>query len=151
MSDQSSKKSKSLEFLKNSSRSDAESVSSPQTFRSPRSSRLNTSPPSIAFRGRSMSERCSCCHQFHSRTYNVPQGVCFHCGQPGHFKKNCLKLTGTTSMGQSSRQPRALVQDFNRTAKRSSGSARSAAGSSFGTQGVANPKNTNSNFCNDNG
>ena len=33
---------------------------------------------------------------FHSGTCSVPQGVCFHCGQQGHLKKNYLKLTGTS-------------------------------------------------------
>ena len=62
MSGQSSKKSKSSESLSNSSRSDAESVSSPQTFRSPQLSKLGTSPPSSASKGQATSERClRCC------------------------------------------------------------------------------------------
>ena len=101
-SGQSSKKSKSSESLEHSFRSGTESVSSPQAFRAPQPSRLGTSPPSSTFRRGSMSERCPRCHQFHSRACSVPQGVCFHCGQLGHLKKNCLKLAGISSGGQSS-------------------------------------------------
>ena len=59
-----------------------------------------------------MSERCPRCYQFHLGTCSVPQGVCFHCEQQGHLKKNYLKLTGTSFGGQSSGQPRTLVQGF---------------------------------------
>ena len=48
MSGQSSKKSRSFESSCNSSRSGAESVSSPQDFRSPQPLRLGTSPPDTA-------------------------------------------------------------------------------------------------------
>ena len=50
-SGQSSKKSKSSESSENSLRSGAESVSSPQTIRSPQPSRLGTTPPSTASGG----------------------------------------------------------------------------------------------------
>ena len=59
---QSSKKSRSSESSENSFGSGAESVSSPQTFRSPRQSRLGISPPSSAFRGRPISKRWHRCH-----------------------------------------------------------------------------------------
>ena len=97
---QSSKKSKSSESSEHSSGSGTESISSPQAFRAPQPSRLGTSPPSSTFRGGSMSERCPRCHQFHLRACSVPQGVCFHCGQSGHLKKSCPKLTGISSRGQ---------------------------------------------------
>ena len=51
MSGQSSKKSKSSKSSRNSSGLGAESVNSPQTFRSLQPSRLGTSPPSTASRG----------------------------------------------------------------------------------------------------
>ena len=69
MSGQSLKKRRSSKSSKNSSGSGAESVRSPQTFRSPRPSRLGISPPSSAFRGRPMSGTCS-----------VQQEVCFYYG-----------------------------------------------------------------------
>ena len=89
-----------------------------------------------------MSERCSRCHQFHSGACSVPQGVCFHCGQPRHLKKNCPKFVGISSEGQPSGQPRAEVQGYGRAAGRSSASVRSAAGSSSGNQGAQRPQRT---------
>ena len=109
LSGQSSKKSKSSKSSKHSSGSSAKSVSSPQNFRSPRPSRLGTSPSSSTFKGRPMSKRCPRCHQFHSGACSVSQEVCFHCGQPRHLKKFFLKLIGTSSGRHSSRQPKTLV------------------------------------------
>ena len=83
-----------------------------------------------------MSKRCSHCHQFLSEACSVPQGVCFHCGQPGHLKKNCSKLVGISSGGQSTGQPRTAVQGYGRAAGRSSASVRSAARSSSRNQGA---------------
>ena len=61
MSGQFSKKSGSSESLGNSSGSGAESVSLPQTFRTPQPSRLDTSPPNTTSRGRATSKRCPRC------------------------------------------------------------------------------------------
>ena len=85
-----------------------------------------------------MSKRCSRCHQFHSGACSLPQGVCFHYGQPRHLKKNYLKLAGISSGGQSLGQPRMTVQDYGRAAGRSLALVRSAAGSSSGNQGALN-------------
>ena len=83
-----------------------------------------------------MSKRCLRCHQFHIGACSVPQGICFHCRQPGHLKKKCPKLTGTSSGGQSSGQPRMVVPGYGRAVERSSASVRSATGSSSGNQGA---------------
>ena len=120
LSRQSSKKSKSSKSSEHSSGSDVESVSSPQAFRAPQPSRLGTSPPSSIFRGGSMSERCPRCHQFHIGACSVPQGICFHCGQPGHLKKKSSKVTSTSFGGQSLRQLRTVVPSYGRAAGRSS-------------------------------
>ena len=108
MSGQSSKKSKSFESLGISSGSSAESVSSPQTFRSPQPSRLGTSPPSTASRGRTTLEKCPHCRQFHSRPCSAPQ-VCFQCGQTGHVRRFCPMSNTTASVGQTLGQPKALA------------------------------------------
>ena len=73
---------------------------------------------------------------------NVPQGICFLCGQPGHLKKNYPKLAGISSGGQSSGQPRTVVQGYGRAAGRFSASVRSAVGSSSGNQGAQRPQRT---------
>ena len=52
ISGQSSKKSKNLDFFGNSSSSSFGSISSPKFFQTPQPSKLGTSPPSFAFRGR---------------------------------------------------------------------------------------------------
>ena len=62
-----------------------------------------------------MSERCSHCKQFHLGSCNMPQEVCFRCGQTGHVKKYCLLLNSTGSVGQSVMQPSTLVQGFGRS------------------------------------
>ena len=61
ISGQSFKKSKSSESSGNSSGLGAESVSSPQAFRSPQPSRFGTSPPNTTSRGLATSERFPRC------------------------------------------------------------------------------------------
>ena len=132
MSRQSSKKSRSSEFQAKSSRSGAESVSSPQIFRSPQPSKLGTSPPSIASKGRATIERCPCYHQFHSRPCNAPQ-VCYQCGQTGYIKKFCPMSNTSALVGQTLGQPRVLALGSRRTVGRPSSSIKSAARISSGT------------------
>ena len=101
VSGQSSKKSCSFESFGNLSRFGTNSVSSPQTFKSPQPSRLDTSPSSSTFRGRMMSEMCLCCKQIHLGVCNMPQRVCFRCGQTRHVKKYYPLLNNIGSVGQS--------------------------------------------------
>ena len=91
-----------------------DSISSPQTFESSQPSRLGMSPSSSAFRDRMMSERCPHCNQFHLGVYNMPQGICFQCGQIGHVKKYCSLLNSIGSTSQSSVQPSISGQGFGR-------------------------------------
>ena len=79
MSGQSSKKSRSLESSDNSFGLGAESVSLPQTFRTPQPSKLGTLPPSTTSRGRATSKRCLRCRQSHFGPCSAHQ-VCFQCG-----------------------------------------------------------------------
>ena len=79
-----------------------------------------------------MLERCLRYRQYHTGTCGTPQ-VCFQCGQTGHVKRFCLMVSGISSVGQSSTQPRAPVQSFCRMMVRPSVSFRSETGS-FGTQ-----------------
>ena len=125
MSGQSSKKSKSSESSSNSFGSGAEFISSPQTFRSPQPSRLGTSPPSIASRGRATSERCPRCRQSHFEPYSATQ-VCFQYGQTGHVKRFCLISNTTASVGQTLGQLRALAASSGRAVVRPSRSVKSA-------------------------
>ena len=83
-----------------------------------------------------MSERCSHCKQFHLGVCNMPQGVCFQCGQTGQVKKYCLLLNNTRSVSQSLMQPSILIQGFGRSVVRPLRSSRSMTNNSSGIQGV---------------
>ena len=63
----------------------------------------------------------------------MPQEVCFCYGLTGHIRRNCLTLSKTGLVGQSSVQPRALVQGCGHV--RSKGTSRFEAESSSKVQG----------------
>ena len=118
-------KNRSFESLGNSSGLGVKSISSPQTFRSPQPSRLGTSSPSTASRGRATSERCPRCRQSHFEPYSATQ-VCFQYGQTGHVKRFCLISNTTASVGQTLGQLRALAASSGRAVGRPSRSVKSA-------------------------
>ena len=138
---QSSKKSRNSESSGNSSGSGVEFVSSSQIFRSPQPSRLGTSPPSTASKGRATSKRCPRCHQFHTGPYSASQ-VCYQCGQTDHVRKFCPMSNTTASVEQTLGQPRALAVSSDRVARKPSRLIKSAAESSSRVQSTQRPQQT---------